>query len=184
MTEKNETNSASSKEWSNYELLEETKKLRTAKSTLYVPKKDRYEDANSTAIIFCIFGVLGDIVAILSALDILHLPIANNIVSQIAMIALFTFFLWIGISSAIKAKKLKSELGEEEDDTNTINAWLEEHITKEMLNEICDQSQAEEINYLHKLEYVKEQLTTEFPDADDEYLDLLCDQFVSKHYDA
>lgn len=184
MTEKKENNSASNKEWSNYELLEETKKLRTAKSTLYVPKKDRYEDANSTAIIFCIFGVLGDIVAILSALDILHLPIANNIVSQIAMIALFTFFLWIGISSAIKAKKLKSELGEEEDDTNTINAWLEEHISKEMLDEICDQSQAEEINYLHKLEYVKEQLTTAFPDADDEYLDLLSDQFVSKHYDA
>jgi len=147
-------------------------------------KKDRYEDANSTAIIFCIFGVLGDIVAILSALGILHLPIANNIVSQIAMIALFTFFLWIGISSALKAKKLKSELGEEEDDTNTINTWLEEHISQEMLDGICDQSQADEINYLHKLEYVKEQLTTEFPDADDEYLDLLTDQFVSKKYEG
>ncbi len=184
MTEKKETQSASNKDWKNYELLEETKKLRTAKSTLYVPKKDRYEDSKSTAIIFCIFGVLGDVVAILSALDILHLPIANNIVSQVAMIALFTFFLWIGISSGIKAQKLKSELGEEEDDTNTINTWLEEHITKEMLDEICDQSQGEEINYLHKLEYVKEQLTTEFPEADDEYLDLLTDQFVSKQYES
>lgn len=184
MTEKKETKSVSNRDWNNYELLEETKKLRTAKSSLYVPKKDRYEDANSTAIIFCVFGVLGDVVAILSALGILHLPIANNIVSQIAMIALFTFFLWIGISSALKAKKLKSELGEEEDDTNTINSWLEEHISPKMLNEICDQSQADEINYLHKLEYVKEQLTTEFPDADDEYLDLLTDQFVSRQYDA
>lgn len=184
MSERKETKSASNKDWSNYELLEETKKLRTAKSTLYVPKKDRYEDANSTAIIFCIFGVLGDIVAVLSALGILHLPIANNIVSQIAMIALFTFFLWIGISSALKAKKLKSELDEEEDDTNTINTWLEEHISQEMLDGLCDQSQADEINYLHKLEYVKEQLTTEFPDADDEYLDLLTDQYVSKKYEG
>lgn len=184
MSERKETKSASNKDWNNYELLEETKKLRTAKSTLYVPKKDRYEDANSTAIIFCMFGVLGDIVAILSALNILHLPIANNIVSQIAMIALFTFFLWIGISSALKAKKLKSELGKEEDDTNTINAWLEEHISQEMLDELCDSSQADEINYLHKLEYVKEQLTTAFPNTEDEYLDLLTDQFVSKKYEG
>lgn len=184
MTENQEKQSISNNDWNNYELLEETKKLRTAKSTLYVPKKDRYEDSKSTAIIFCIFGVLGDAVAILSALGILHLPIANNIVSQIAMIALFTFFLGIGISSAFKAEKLKSELGEEEDDTNTINSWLEQHITKEMLDEICDKSQAEEINYLHKLEYIKEQLTTEFPDADDEYLDLLTDQFLTKQYDT
>lgn len=184
MTAKKDIPSASDKDLKNYELLEETKKLRTAKSTLYVPKKERYEDAKSTAVVFCIFGVLGDVVATLSALDILHLPIANNIVSQVAMIALFTFFLWIGVSSAFKAQKLQSELGTEECDTNTINAWLNEHITKELLDELCNNSQSEEINYLHKLEYIKEQLTNTFPDADDEFLDLLSDEFLTKQYDA
>ena len=51
MTENQEKQSISNNDWNNYELLEETKKLRTAKSTLYVPKKDRYEDSKSTAII-------------------------------------------------------------------------------------------------------------------------------------
>ena len=110
MSDKNKENSDSSTNWKDYELLEETKKLRTAKSTLYVPKKDRYEDASSSAFIFTIFGVVGDVVVILTILGILHLPIANNIISQIAMIGLFSFFLFVGITSWKKARFLKTEL--------------------------------------------------------------------------
>ena len=54
-----------------YQLLEETKKLRTAKSTLYVSKKDRWEDASSTAYIFSLFGIIGDILELYH----FHLPV-------------------------------------------------------------------------------------------------------------
>ena len=62
-----------------YQLLEETKKLRTAKSTLYVSKKDRWEDASSTAYIFSLFGIIGDILTILSLLGIISLPFASSL---------------------------------------------------------------------------------------------------------
>lgn len=183
MSETNKDNLDSQKNWKDYELLEETKKLRTAKSTLYVPKKDRYEDANSSAFIFTLFGVVGDVVVILTMLGILNLPIANNIISQIAMIGLFTFFLFVGITSWKKAQSLKNELEDEENDTNAINTWLEEHLTLDALSSIKDPSQAEEINYLHQLDYIKEQLNEQFPNLNEEYLELLADNHLSKLYD-
>lgn len=183
MSDKNKENSDSSTNWKDYELLEETKKLRTAKSTLYVPKKDRYEDASSSAFIFTIFGAIGDAVVILTILGVLHLPIANNIISQIAMIGLFSFFLFVGITSWKKARFLKTELEDEENDTNAINTWLEENLTLDVLSALTDLAQAEEINYLHQLDYVKEQLNKQFSNLDEEYLDLLADNYLSKLYD-
>ena len=183
MSDKNKENSDSSTNWKDYELLEETKKLRTAKSTLYVPKKDRYEDASSSAFIFTIFGAIGDAVVILTILGILHLPIANNIISQIAMIGLFSFFLFVGITSWKKARFLKTELEDEENDTNAINTWLEENLTLDVLSALTDPAQAEEINYLHQLDYVKEQLNKQFSNLDEEYVDLLADNYLSKLYD-
>ena len=99
---KKQTGTTSSNE-QDYQLLEETKKLRTAKSTLYVSKKNRWEDASSTAYIFVLFGCIGDIIIVLSMLGILSLPIASTRFNQIIMLLLFTVFLMIGISSWKKA---------------------------------------------------------------------------------
>ena len=99
------------------------------------------------------------------------------------MIALFSFFLFVGITSWKKARFLKTELEDEENDTNAINTWLEENLTLDVLSALTDPAQAEEINYLHQLDYVKEQLNKQFSNLDEEYLDLLADNYLSKLYD-
>ena len=166
-----------------YELLEETKKLRTAKSTLYVPKKDRYEDAMSSAYIFCIFGIIGDALAILSMLDIINLPIASNLFSQISMLILFTIFFLIGIVSWKKASNLKNQLGTEDSAKDTINTWLKENISKDTLDQMDDTDTPDEVAYLSKLDYIKEALYDEFSDYEEDLLDLLADEFLSSLYD-
>lgn len=166
-----------------YQLLEETKKLRTAKSTLYVSKKDRWEDASSTAYIFSLFGIIGDILTILSLLGIISLPFASSLLSQIFMLILFTVFLIIGINSWRKATILKSEIGEEEDTTEQVNSWLETQIPKNVLDEVSDSSVSEEIDYFNKLNYLKEQLQQQFPDVDIDYLDALADAYLTKLLD-
>ena len=72
---------------------------------------------------------------------------------------------------------------DEENDTNTINTWLEENLTLDALSALKDPSQAEEINYLHQLDYIKEQLNEQFSNLDEEYLELLADNHLSKLYD-
>ncbi len=167
-----------------YQLLEETKKLRTAKSTLYVSKKDRWEDASSTAYIFSLFGIIGDILTLLSLLGIVSLPFASSLLSQIFMLILFTVFLIIGINSWRKATILKSEIGEEEDTTEQVNSWLETQIPKNVLDEISDSSVSEEIDYFNKLNYLKEQLQHQFPNIDIDYLDALADAYLTKLLDT
>lgn len=161
------------------ELLEKTKKLRTAKSTLYVKKKDRYEDLGSSAVIFIGFGIVGDLLALLSMFGIVRFPLANNLYSQIMMLILFTVFLIGGIISWKKAMKLKTEIDTEEDITTKINAWMITHITKNTLDAIHDDEVSEEINVLNDLNYIKEATLEEFPDIEPDYIELLAEE----HYD-
>lgn len=157
------------------ELLEETKKLRTAKSTLYIKKKDRYEDLGSSAVIFIGFGFAGDLLALLSMLGIISFPLASTLYSQIVMLILFTIFLIVGITSWKKAKKLKTEIDTEEDVTTKINAWMIKHITKDTLDAIHDDEVSEEINVLNDLNYIKEITLEEFPDIEPDYIELLAE---------
>lgn len=163
-----------------YELLEKTKKLRTAKSTLYIRKKDRYEDLGSSAVIFIGFGFMGDVLALLSMLGILSFPFASSLYSQIVMLILFTIFLIVGIVSWKKAKSIKAEIDDEENITVKITAWMMEHITKETLDSIHDDSVSEEINVLNALNYIKEVTLEQFPDIEPDYIELLAED----HYNS
>lgn len=182
-TEKTTQEKDYSAEAAEYQLLQDTKNLRNAKSTLYVPKKDRYEDAHSSALIFGFFGLLGDAIAVLSFFEIIHLPIAANKFSQVSMFLMFTAFLVIGIVSYKKAKALEVQISEEDNANSVIKDWLEQNITETRLEQVVDSTAADEVNYLHKLEYIKNELSTEFPQYDEEFIELLSDEFLTKLYD-
>lgn len=169
----------SEKDLSDFELLQETKNLRIAKSSTYVKKKDKYEDLGSTAVVFISFGIVGDIVVILCALGILHLPIANTRYSQITTFLLLTTFLVIGVLSWVKAKNMKSEISEEEEDTKRITDWMKEHISTETLSVLDDDTVADEIIVLNKLTYIKELILEQFPDADSDYVDMLAEEYFN-----
>ena len=166
------------------ELLEETKKLRTAKSTLYIKKKDRYEDLGSSAVIFIGFGIVGDLLALFALLDIITFPFVSSLYSQIVMLILFTIFLIVGITSWKKAKKLKSEIDSEEDITTKINAWMIKHITKDNLDAIHDEEVSAEINVLNDLNYIKEITLEEFPDIEPDYIELLAEEHYNNIYES
>lgn len=185
MEENNKTNEQiiAEKTLNEHELLEETKKLRTAKSTVYVKKKDKYEDLGSSAVIFISFGFLGDLLSILSMLGILSFPFANTLYSQIVMLILFTAFLIIGITSWKKAKQLKTEIDDEENITVKITAWMMKNITTGKLDSIHDSNVADEINVLNKLGYIKELTMEEFPDIEPDYIELLAEDHFNSLYE-
>lgn len=174
----------SDKTLEDYQLLEETQKLRTAKSSIYVKKEERYQDLGSTAIVFLGFGLVGDILVILNLLGFQIIPwLAGNIVSNIILLVMFTGFFIIGITSWRKAKKLKAEIGTEENITEKINSWMAEHITKAVLDKVQDASLADEINFLNKLDYMKELVSSEFSDVEIEYIEMLTEEFYNKNFD-
>lgn len=166
-----------------YKLLQETKNLRTAKSTLYVSKKTQYEDAGSSAIVLVVMGGIGFLLAILSLLHIISIPFMSTTYSQVTMLIMFTIFLALGVHSWIKAKKVQSLISDEEEASDNISTWLKENITLEKLDELEDSSVSSEINYLAKLDYLNQVAKQQFPTCSEEQIEFLVDEFLNSFFE-
>ena len=97
--------------------------------------------------------------------------------------ALFLFFIYVGISTGIKAKNLKYEIEEEKQLTDKINQWLSKNVTDEFLKSISNEDLSEELDYIKKAETIRDMLINEFGDTNHDYLDRLIEDFYSKNFD-
>lgn len=158
----------------------EADQLRNAASTVYVKKADKYEDLHSTAVCFTILGILGLIFCILNLTKVLSFY--QNPIQLTAMLIVFVIFTAVGISSHFRSKEVKGQISEEENLTEKINQWLEETVTKELLEKFSDPSVSAEANYLQQTERIKEMIQNEFKAGDDSYLDAVIDEFFNQHF--
>jgi uncharacterized membrane protein len=162
------------------EILESTKEKPIISST-YVKKEEKYKDLKSTAYTFIVVSVIGIAVLILNFVGIIS--IFNSILAYIVMGALFVIFFIIGIQSFSSAKKVKSQITEENNTTEAIKRWLSENVTAEQLDSLTKEETTEEIRFFNKLEKMKNMIITQFGELDDSYLDLLVEEYYNENYD-
>lgn len=160
---------------------EQTSKLRTAASTVYVKKEDKYEDFHSSFVIFSLFGVIGLLVTLLNIAGIFHFM--NSLLQQIVLSIIFVLFIVIGISSRKRATELKKEINTEETITNQLMDWLTSHITKEWIQSIHDPALSEEENYFKKTEQIKSWINEEFDQLEDNFLDAIIEEYYNKQFE-
>lgn len=147
----------------------------------YVMKADRYRDLTGTVWLFAIFGLAGLIFVLLNVLGTLN--ILTGWLPNTIMAALFIFFLYVAVSTGIRAKKLKAEIAAEEELTKKINEWLANNVTEEFLKQISDENATSEVNYLKQVATIKEMLIKEFGDQNPAYLDRLIEEYYSDSFD-
>ncbi len=147
----------------------------------YVKKEEQYRDLKSSASTFVMVSILGLAIVLLNAAGIIH--IFAGPLPYIVMTALLLAFLYIGISSYIKAGKVQTEIAGENNVTETINNWLSGHLTAEQLDAMTDSNETAEIRFFHKLEKMKELIKAEFGDMNDSYLDLLVEEYYNAHFE-
>jgi len=152
-----------------------------ADSTGYVMKADRYRDLTGTVWLFAIFGLAGLIFVLLNVLGTLN--ILTGWLPNTIMAALFIFFLYVAVSTGIRAKKLKAEIAAEEELTKKINEWLANNVTEDFLRQISDENATAEVNYLKQVATIKEMLTKEFGKQNPAYLDRLIEEYYSGTFD-
>lgn len=157
---------------------EESQNLK--KSTTYVKKKVQYEDLKSSATTFLFFGVIGLIFAILNSTGVIKF--INNIVGEIVLFVLFILFIFIGITTNIKAKKVSGQISSEEALTEKINEWLKLNVTSEFIAVSKDHSLSEEINFINLMEKIKKYVVKEFGEINDSYLDQIVEEFYNENY--
>jgi len=163
------------------ELYKNSKK-KPVPSTIYVKKEEQYKDLKSSAGTFVVVSFLGLLYLILNAVGVIHFFAGP--LPYVVMSLLFVAFLYIGITSYLKAKKVETEIGEENRVTEAINTWLLQNVTAEQLDSLTQNETTEEIRFFHKLEKMKEMIITQFGEIDESYLDRLVEEFYNNNFET
>lgn len=154
--------------------------LYTSDKKEYVKKADLYRDTKFSGITFLVFGILGGIYLTLCKLEII--PIEYNIVVFCIISVLFAAFVVAGIVSIVKSKKIKLQIPEEEALTKSIKEWLENTITKELVESWLDKNVSEMENDLVLTAHIRSRLSKEYPELQMEYIEMIADEYFEEHF--
>jgi len=152
--------------------------LRSEASSVYVKKKEKYNDLKFSGVSFIVMGLIG--LAFMAANALGYIKYFNTF-SMIVMGVVFGIFFIIGISSLVRAKKLKAIVSEEAKVTEDVTAWIEENITDEYLDSLYDDSLSDEDNYFNVHTKMCEKLYADFSYLSPEYIDQLMDERYDKY---
>lgn len=152
--------------------------LRTEASSVYVKKKDKYNDLKFSGISFIVFGMLGAGLLILNLMDYINL---FNTFSTLIMAIVFAIFFVIGISSLIRAKKLKNIVSEETKVTDEVMDWIDANITDEFIDTLVSKELSDEDNYFQVHEKLCAVVSEQFPFFNTAYIDQLMDDRYNEY---
>lgn len=154
--------------------------LRTESSSVYVKKKDKYTDLKFSGVSFIVFAILGFGLLALNVLDYISM---FNKFSTLIMTAVFVIFFLIGITSLLRAKKMKGMVSQEEKVSDDVMDWIDEHITDEYIESLIDSEQTEEDNYFKAHAAMCRRVAEQFPLFNPDYIDQLMDDRYNEFCD-
>ncbi|MBR3770905.1 MAG: hypothetical protein IKL07_01410 [Clostridium sp.] len=140
----------------------------------YVKKKDQYADVNSTGIMLIVIGILGGIYVLLNYANVLNL--LNGLISYTLNICLFAGAILYGFISLGHAKKLKSQIAEEEKIHDEILNWLDEQITKEFIEKNTDPDLPQEANDLKLFQLIKNMTMDQYSEVKENFIESIIDE--------
>ncbi len=147
--------------------------LRTEQSSVYVKKKDKYDDLLFSGLSFIIFSVIGGVVLLLNQIGVFSF---FNLYSTVVMGVVFVIFLGIGITSLVRARRTKALVTQEHELSDEVITWIEENITNDLINSYFDPEDSEENNYFTVHSRLCEIVSENFPFFPKEYIDELMDE--------
>lgn len=147
--------------------------LRTETSSVYVKKKDKYADLKFSGISFLIFGVLGLAFVIANQLEVVRW---FSTFSILVMTIVFAVFIFVGITSLIRAKKLKGVVSEEDKVVDEVLDWIGANISDDVISSLVDEKLSEEDNYFAAHGKLCDMVAEQFPFFNKGYIDQLMDE--------
>lgn len=156
----------------------------------YRNNEEKAEDNKSSA--YTLLGVgfagaIADLLFVLGVIDV-HLSPASKWMICGVMGVMFLLFIVMGFVSLSNAKKFHEKAVTEKDLTKDINAWCEQNLSAEAIDEgLFSAQEAEELNdelkYFKRFEKMKTQIGMNFLNLDEGYLDRFVDDYYSKLFD-
>lgn len=153
------------------------------KSNLYESSAEKYSDNLSSAITFLVCGVIGLVVLLLDDFNVIHLFNSTGaffILTNLVLGGLFIVFIIIGLKSLSYSKTIKSQIAKENEMNQQIKEWLQQNITKEMIEASYNHEIPEEMKYFSRSEYLKKVIQKEFSDIEEGIIESVSDSYIEE----
>lgn len=153
-----------------------------AANHVYQNSKDKAEDHKSSAVSFFVIGAIGLVLVILSWFELIPISIggSGNWFSHGILFVFFVLFLVIGAVSAKNVKKYEQLATKEEQQQHTLQKYLQETCSKDVLEQITADS--EEEAYFKRMNYMREQVAETFPELAEN--EAFVEALLDEHYDT
>ena len=145
-------------------------------SNLYVDAGERCKEYKSSGIMFLVFAALLFIFGVLNVAGMIS--VMASTVSLVLIFGAVILFLVVGISSLAKVSSLREEAATEEKTTDTIKDYLSLNFSKEYFESQEDDTSGE-LLYFQRVEEMKEAVMEQFPDAAEDYIDALLEDYYN-----
>lgn len=158
------------------------------RAQVYVKKSQQYDDLKSSAIAFLLVGGALLIFSLLCWANIIRLPMSgpSGIISRSVMTLLSIGALYIAYTSARSAKKVQSQIADEEQATRQLTDWFLSSYTGPQLDARIQAESApqspEELS-LKRFELIQDLIITNHDIADQSYVDALSEDIYAKLYE-
>lgn len=155
-------------------------------NTPYEKRSQKYENLRDSAFSLLIVGGLGLVFLLLVFFKIIPIPLDTTSLSFFFSLAICIIFIIIGLVSLKNSFTLKKEAVAEERFTEEVKTWLmnnrslfditAESFASNVASEEIDANPSEADLYFLRAQKIKEMLLSEFPDLNENYIDLLIDE--------
>ena len=152
--------------------------LQTEACSVYVKKKDKYTDLKFSGISFIVFAILGFGLLALNVFEYIHM---FNKFSTLIMAVVFVLFFVVGITSLLRAKKMKGIVSQEEKVSDDVMDWIEANITDEYIRTLIDPEKTEENNYFSAHAAMCNRVAEQFPLFNRNYIDQMMDDRYNEY---
>ncbi len=155
----------------------------------YRNSEEMSNENKSSAYILLPVGTLGIITLVLIWLDIIPLysSVTSKIIVSTVMGALFIVFVVMGILSLKNAKKFKEKASKEGDLSKEILNYFSENMSADELDKKIADSEwetlSEEERYFKRIDCIRECITKQFMNLEENYVDYMCDEVYNKFYE-
>ena len=157
--------------------------------SVYRNSQELSNENKSSAYILLPVGILGIVALVLIWLDVIPLysSLTSKVITSVVMGTLFIVFVVMGILSLKNAKKFDEIASKESDLSKKIFDYFSENFNQDILDEKIKDSQWEmlssEEKYFKRIDCIKECITKQFMNLEENYVDFMCDEIYTKIYE-
>lgn len=158
---------------------------RSKPSKEYVSNDEKSKELKSTGIMLIVVGVLSCTFIVLFVLGVLPFKFRGGFSWVIygLLFAFFASFIYFGINSLLKYRDIMKYVRMEKEENSEFEEWFKKNITKSTVDSGLPLTDEDQSNYFMRFERIKYMISKEFPDLNDDYIEMYIDKIYGDMFE-